>query len=88
MSVFSDVVYLKNNGNACDEGDTAADGQHDGLLDVLVAVLHLEIDIERTNQNDDGSNGFHEVGNGCLIRADFLCGFGEASRSLAARHCL
>ena len=87
MSVSSDVAYLKNNGQ-CDERDTAADGQHDGLLDILIAVLHLKINVKCADQNDDGGNGFHKVGNGRLIRADFLRGFGKTRRSLAARHRL
>ena len=54
----------------------------------LIAVLHLKIDIERTDQNDDGCNGFHQVGNGCLIRTDFLRGFGKTRRTLTSRHHL
>ena len=44
-----------------DESHTAADGKHDGLLYVLIAVLHLEIDVEGTDKHDDRCNGFHQV---------------------------
>lgn len=44
-----------------DESHTAADGKHNGFLYVLIAVLHLEIDIERTDKHDDRCNGFHQV---------------------------
>ena len=56
----------------CDECDTASDGKHDGLLHVLVSVLHLEIDVEGTDQDDNGSNGLHQVRYRSLVGTDFL----------------
>ena len=38
--------YWKNSGRASES---------------LVSVLHLEIDVEGTDQNDNGSNGLHQV---------------------------
>ena len=69
-----------------DEGDTAADGEHDGLLDVLVAVLHLEIDVEGADEYDDGGDGFHQIGDGGLVGCYLLGGLGETGGSFAGRH--
>ena len=71
-----------------DEGYASADGQHDGLFHVLVAVLHLEIDIEGPDKHDDGGDGLHQVGYGCLVGGHLLGGFGEACGSLAGSHRL
>ena len=68
-------------GNEC---DTAADGHHDSLLHVLVAVLHFEIHVEGSDEDDDGSNGLHQIRYRGLIRRNFSCGLGEASCALAA----
>lgn len=48
----------------CDEGDTAADGEHDGLLDILVAVLHLEIDVEGTHEDNHCGDRFMRLETG------------------------
>ena len=49
---------------------------------------HLEIDIERTYEDDDRRNGFHEVGDGSLVGTYFLRGLGEARCPLASGHCI
>lgn len=72
----------------CDECDTASDGKHDGLLHILVSVLHLEIDVERTNKDDNGSNGLHQVRYRSLVGTDFLSGLGKTCCTLASCHCI
>ena len=62
-----------------DECHAAADGHHDGLLDILVTVLHLEVHVECTHEHDDGSDSLHQVGYRSLIRGNFRRCLGEAT---------
>lgn len=81
--------YWKNSGRASEsamKSDTASDSKHDGLLHVLVSVLHLEVDVEGTDQNDNGSNGLHQVRYRSLVGTDFLCGLGKTCCTLASCH--
>ena len=47
---------------------------------------HLKINVKSAHQHNDRRDGFHEVGDGCLVGTYFLGGLGEAGRSLAACH--
>ena len=89
-SMKSSFVLLLEKQGQCfghsNESHTAADGKHDGFLYVLVSVLHLEIDVERTDEYDDRSNGFHQVGHGCLVRRNLRSSLGESTGTFAACH--
>lgn len=53
-----------------DKRNTAANGEHDSFLDILVTILHLKIHIERTDKDDDGGNGLHKIADGGLVGTD------------------
>ncbi len=56
------------------------------LAHIHYGRTHLKINVKSAYQHDDRRNGFHEVGDGCLVGAYFLGGLGEARRPLAASH--
>jgi len=43
------------------QSGTTADGHHDGLLDILIAVLELVVAVEGSDEADDGSKDIEEV---------------------------
>lgn len=69
-----------------DEGDAASDCEHDGLLHVLVAVAHLEVDVEGADKGDDGGDCLHQIGDRCLVGRDFGGCLGETCGALAGGH--
>ena len=67
----------------CKKSYTAANREHDGLLHVLISVLHLEINGERADQCDDSSNGLHQVAHRGLVVRHLRDGFRESAYSFA-----
>ncbi len=59
------------------ERDTSTDGHHDGLFHVLVAILHLEIDVECAYQTYDCRDGVHKVFYVILVTLDGDNGISE-----------
>lgn len=84
VSGISSLRLLEEQRQGCghgNHGDTAADGHHDGLLHVLIAVLHFEIDIERTHQRNDCSDGIHQLLDGTGITGNLGGSLSNTSRS-------
>ena len=82
--------YWKNSGRT---SESAMNAIQPPMVSMMVfftswSPLHLEIDVECTDQNDNGSNGFHQVRYRSLVGTDFLSGLGKTCCTLASCHCI
>lgn len=54
------------------EEDAGADNHHDRLLDILLLVVHLDIDADSTHDGDNAGDGVAELDDDGDILGDFL----------------